>query len=116
VSPRPRKPRRCGCAARLGFDLVFKPAGSPLPELEPVVLDLDELEALRLCDAEDLTQEEAGRRMGVSRGTVQRLLAAARKKTALALSEGRALVVRARDDGTRAPSPSERGRRPPCES
>ena len=113
MSPRPKKPRRCGCAARLGFDLVFKPAGIPLSDLAPVVLELDELEALRLCDAEDLTQEEAGRRMGVSRGTVQRLLATARKKTALALSEGRALVVRARDTGIRLPSTAERGSRAP---
>ncbi|WP_025323207.1 DUF134 domain-containing protein [Deferrisoma camini] len=116
MSPRPKKPRRCGCAARLGFDLVFKPAGIPLSDLAPVVLELDELEALRLCDAEDLTQEEAGRRMGVSRGTVQRLLATARKKTALALSEGRALVVRARGTGTRPLSAPERCHRPPCGS
>jgi len=116
VSPRPKKPRRCGCAVRLGFDLVFKPAGTPLSDLAPVILELDELEALRLCDAEDLTQEEAGRRMGVSRGTVQRLLAAARKKTALALSEGRALVVRARDAGPRTPSSVERGYRAPSGS
>jgi predicted DNA-binding protein (UPF0251 family) len=42
-----------------------------------------------LVDLEGLSQEEAGERMGVSRGTVWRLLQAARKKTAQALSEGR---------------------------
>jgi len=41
-----------------------------------------------LCDSEGLTQEEAGARMGVSRGTVQRLLAAARKKIVDALVTG----------------------------
>ncbi len=52
----------------------------------------DELEALRLCDLMGLTQEEAGQRMGVSRGTVQRIVTAARAKVARALVEGCALV------------------------
>jgi predicted DNA-binding protein (UPF0251 family) len=46
-----------------------------------------------LCDAEGLNQEEAGTRMGVSRGTVQRLLASARKKVVLALVMGKALSL-----------------------
>ena len=70
----------------------FKPAGTPLSEMERIPIFGDELEVLRLCDLEGLVQEEAGQRMGVSRGTVQRLLAAARKKTAKALVEGAALV------------------------
>jgi predicted DNA-binding protein (UPF0251 family) len=61
-------------------------------DLEEIRLYRDELEVLRLCDLEGLVQEEAGQRMGVSRGTVQRLLASARKKTAQALTEGAALV------------------------
>lgn len=52
----------------------------------------DELEALKLCDLEGLFQEQAGERMGVSRGTVQRLLASARHKTADALVSGAALI------------------------
>ena len=63
-----------------------------MSELQKLDLHLDELEALRLCDFEGLTQEEAGERMGVSRGTVQRIITSARKKTAQALSEGQALV------------------------
>jgi predicted DNA-binding protein (UPF0251 family) len=54
---------------------------------------LDELEALRLCDLLGLSQEEAGARMGISRGTVQRLLASARAKVADALVHGKALVL-----------------------
>lgn len=50
------------------------------------------MEALRLCDRDGLTQEEAGQKMGVSRGTIQRIITIARKKTAGALSEGRALI------------------------
>jgi RNA polymerase sigma factor (sigma-70 family) len=60
--------------------------------VEQVCLSRDELEALKLCDLDDLTQEEAGGRMGISRGTVQRTLAEARRKVASALSRGKAIV------------------------
>jgi predicted DNA-binding protein (UPF0251 family) len=69
----------------------FKPRGVPLTELEEVVLGLDELEALRLADFEGLSQEDAGQRMGVSRGTIGRLLESARKTVADALLHGKAL-------------------------
>ncbi len=71
---------------------VFKPTGTPFYKLEQIHLQRDELEVLRLCDLEGLLQEQAGQRMGISRGTVQRLLASARKKTTRALVEGAALV------------------------
>jgi predicted DNA-binding protein (UPF0251 family) len=51
------------------------------------------LEALRLVDFEGLSQEEAGVKMGVSRGTVWRLVQSARRKTAQALSEGRLIRI-----------------------
>ncbi len=53
---------------------------------------MDELEALSLCDRDGLTQEEAGRKMGVSRGTVQRTLMSARNKVADALAGGKAIT------------------------
>ncbi len=49
--------------------------------------------ALKLCDMDGLTQEEAGLKMGISRGTVQRILSSARKKVATALSGCMALVM-----------------------
>jgi predicted DNA-binding protein (UPF0251 family) len=52
-----------------------------------------EIEAQRLVDLEGLTQAEAGERMRVSRGTVWRLLQAARKKVTRSLTEGRPLLV-----------------------
>lgn len=61
-------------------------------KLKKIELLRDELETLRLCDLEGLTQEQAGRRMGISRGTVQRTLTSARKKVAAALVEGAALI------------------------
>lgn len=63
-----------------------------MAEIGRITLYRDELEALRLCDLNGLTQEEAGREMGVSRGTVQRMLSSGRKKVAMALSECKAIV------------------------
>ena len=45
-----------------------------------IVIELDEFEAMRLCDLEALDQESAGDQMGVSRGTIQRLADSGRKK------------------------------------
>ncbi|HIH89233.1 TPA: DUF134 domain-containing protein [Candidatus Bathyarchaeota archaeon] len=74
------------------------PEGSFTPDSsstgEPVALDGAELEALRLVDLEGLSQEEAGTKMGVSRGTVWRLLQEARRKIATALSEGRRIDIK----------------------
>jgi predicted DNA-binding protein (UPF0251 family) len=61
--------------------------------MEIIQLAHDELEALHLCDGEGKTQEEAGVCMGVSRGTVQRLLANARCKVAQALVGQKALAI-----------------------
>lgn len=62
--------------------------------LEKVYLQQDELESFRLCDLDGCTQEEAGVSMGISRGTVQRLLMSAREKTARALVHGHALIIK----------------------
>jgi len=70
-------------------EFIPTPRGDELPiQLEPA-----ELEALRLVDLEDLSQEEAGKRMGVSRGTVWRLLQEARRKVTQALVEGRPIRI-----------------------
>ena len=89
MSPRYKKPRNCKCKFK---GKAFKPTCVPMSEVEQIPLLREELEALKLCDLDDLTQEEAGVRMGVSRGTVQRILSGARKKTAMALSKGKAIV------------------------
>ena len=47
---------------------------------EPLLnIPADELEALRLCDLEELPQVEAADRMNISRGTLQRLLYSAHR-------------------------------------
>ena len=67
----------------------------PIPQRtsDPVYLEPAELEALRLVDLEGLSQEDAGERMGISRGTIWRLLQSARKKTTQAITEARPLLV-----------------------
>ena len=88
--PRPRKSR---CCRRYQADRVYKPQGIPMRGLETVVLSLDQFEALRLCDVENLDQEDAGKRMGVSRGTIQRLLYSARRQMVEALLHNHAIVI-----------------------
>lgn len=80
--PRPRKPR---CCRRYRHDRVYKPQGVPLRETAVIELAADEFEVLRLCDLEGLDQAAAGDAMGVSRGTVQRLVKEARRKLVGAL-------------------------------
>ncbi len=88
--PRPRKLR---CCRRYDADRVYKPQGVPLRDLATTVLTLDQFEALRLCDVEGLEQEAAGERLGVSRGTVQRLLYTARKQLIEAILNNQAVVI-----------------------
>ena len=64
-----------------------------MTELAVEHLRVDELEAMRLCDLEALDQEAAGDRMGISRGTVQRLLKSGRATLVRTLVENRGLVI-----------------------
>lgn len=95
--PRPRKPCTCSCPDRLALKAVFKPVGTPMGMLECVMLYHDELETLHLCDGQGMTQAEAGDCMGVSRGTVQRLLSEARRKVAEMLVKQKALAIGSRN-------------------
>lgn len=61
--------------------------------MDIIHLAQDELESLHLCDGEGKNQIEAGICMGVSRGTVQRLLASARSKVAQAIVGNKALAI-----------------------
>jgi predicted DNA-binding protein (UPF0251 family) len=100
--PRPRKRRLLDRAPQ---PAIYKPAGVALDRLRRVALLQEELEALRLADLEGLTQEEAARRMGVSRSTFQRVVAQARRQVALALAEGHALQIEGGTFEVAAPHP-----------
>jgi predicted DNA-binding protein (UPF0251 family) len=57
-----------------------------------------------LVDQKGLNQEEAGKEMHVSRGTVWRFLQEGRKKIVIALTEGRPLNITAQGTVTKEPS------------
>ena len=87
--PRPRKCRKvCRLPDNSGFVPVEKTS-----ETEPIVLNVDEYEALRLIDREGFSQEQCGEYMKVARATVQQIYTSARKKLADALVEGRLLTI-----------------------
>ena len=110
----PRQKKLRYCRGLSGFNL-FKPSGIPLSQLEIVELGLDELEAMRLCDLENRQQDEAADVMGVSRGTIQRLLQSGRRKLLTSITEGHALSFADADHVCISPHPRPgrhgRGRR-----
>jgi predicted DNA-binding protein (UPF0251 family) len=62
-----------------------------------VILHIEEYEAIRLLDYQNLTQEEAAVFMDVSRPTLTRIYEEARNKVATAFVEGRDLLFRGGD-------------------
>ena len=74
----------------------LKPYGPGVgdPAGEPVLLLLEEYEALRLCDYDHLTQLKASEMMGVSRPTLTRIYASALRKVARSLVEGLPLTIK----------------------
>ena len=87
---RPKKHRRITCNPN---SFYFKPAGIPLTQLEEVILEGDELEALRLGDLLNLSQEEAAARMKISRATFGRTVNKARAKIADCILNGKAIKI-----------------------
>ncbi len=77
----------------------FKPRAVPLRDLEEINLTRDELEAIRLCDFNDLDQHEAAQKMKISQSTLQRILSTAHQKTAEALIKGKAIKITKVNEG-----------------
>lgn len=103
--PRPHCMRRVAGAPGA---TIFKPAGIPARDLEELVLTLDQFEAIRLADLEGHYQEQAAALMGVSRATFGRVLTAAHRVVAEALTMGKAIRV---EGGPVIASNYPRGRR-----
>jgi len=74
-------------------ETLFKPVGVPVSALEVVILALEEVEAIRLKDIEDMHQEDCAKQMGVSRATFHQVLKSARGKLADAIVNGKAIRV-----------------------
>lgn len=88
--PRPTKCRRVEFFPDKTY---FIPFGNKKCDVEEITLKIEELEAIRLKDIEKLTQEECSKRMHVSRQTFQNIIDDARKKIAVALTEGKAIKI-----------------------
>jgi len=84
------------CLRRVSLEpevTYYKPIGTPLCELEIMVLHLDEYEAIRLADAEGLYHDQAAAKMNVSRQTFGRIVNEARMKIANAISKGMVIKI-----------------------
>lgn len=94
--PRCKKQR---CCRLLENERIFKPTGIPLSDMEIINIEIDEIEAVRLCDYEGKSQIETAEIMGISRGTVQRLLNSGRKKILDGLLHLKAIKLKNTGDG-----------------
>lgn len=74
----------------------FRPINSD-KVLEPVILCIEEYEAIRLMDKEGFSQEQCSNYMQIARTTVQRIYEIARQKIATALVEGRPIRIEGGD-------------------
>jgi uncharacterized protein len=87
---RPKKLRRINCNPTAYY---FKPRGIPIYELQEIIVDNDELEAMRLADLQNLSHEEAAFKMKISRATFGRTLRSARNKIANGILNGKAIKI-----------------------
>ena len=75
------------------YSHYFKPQGRRMIELEETALSLDEFEAIRLIDLEEIPQEQAAQKMQISQPTLSRILKNARKKLSEAIIHGKAIRI-----------------------
>lgn len=88
--PRPRKHRKIKCNPTAYY---FKPRAVPLSTLEEVILEIDELESLRLADFLAMSHEQAAFQMKISRATFGRIIEKARNKIVDAILNGKAIRI-----------------------
>lgn len=88
--PRPKRKRKVLFSPNCTY---FKPAGIKLRDLEEVILSVEEMEALRLCDFLKKEQKQAAVIMNISQSTFHRIVIEARFKLAKALTEGKAVKI-----------------------
>ena len=86
--PRPPRCRRICNAPRV---VRFGPCDAA--ESDPILLTLDEYEAIRLVDLEQQTHEQCAAQMDISRSTVQEIYESARRKLAACLVHARPLRI-----------------------
>ena len=87
------RPKCCRKIGALPENNLFRPETHKLHAPEEIVLTLDEIEAVRLADLENMYQDEAAVEMNVSRQTFGRIIKSARNKIADALINGKAMKI-----------------------
>lgn len=88
--PRPCKHRHIRAFNRCD---IYKPQGVPARKVSFVILETDEIEAIRLADQEGLYQADAAQQMGISRQTFGNIITRAHQKIADALLNGKAIQM-----------------------
>lgn len=88
--PRPKKLRKISFMPE---ERYFVPENAEKNQVEDIILNFEELEAMRLKDISKLSQEECAELMHVSRQTFQLIIDKARNKVARALTEGKAIKI-----------------------
>lgn len=87
--PRPQRRRRI---CRVPTSGIFSPES--VKDDRPVILTLDEFEAVRLIDTEKQTHKQCARQMEISRSTVTEIYESAREKIGISLVYGRPLIIK----------------------
>ena len=85
------RPPRCRRICEMPQVDTFCPSGRA--DAEPILLTLDEYEAIRLVDLEQQTHEQCAAQMDISRSTVQETYESARQKIAACLVYGKPLRI-----------------------
>lgn len=84
------RPKKCRMVGFIPDNPCFHPQ---LTNKDEVVLSIEEVESIRLSDFLEMEQDDAARSMNVSRGTFQRIVGSARKKTADAIVNGKTIRI-----------------------
>ena len=71
----------------------FKPAWVPSKQIQEIELSMDEYEAIRLADFENLNMVDWAQKMWISAPTFNRSLASAHKKIAEAIIEWKSIKI-----------------------
>jgi len=90
VEDRMPRPRKCRLVGFVPQNQSFYPQ---LRSSGEVVLNIEEIEAIRLSDYIEIDQDRAAESMQVSRGTYQRILKSSRSKIADALINGKVIRI-----------------------
>lgn len=84
------RPKKCRMVGFVPNNSCFHPQ---LYNKDEIVLSIEEVESIRLSDYLEMEQDSAAESMNVSRGTFQRIINVARKKTADALVNGKTIRI-----------------------